>query len=378
MALDWVLATYVTFVALVAVAWSVPWWPYILAGHAGIVVGLLLLPSRGAPWEQPRAADPRWLSWARSVARFLRYTYPALLLTPFFEEVSLTVNAAAADAPYWFEHYLFNADKTLFGGTPAVMLSQAGGPVLDEIMHAFYFSYFLLIIGGIVIAWNGGRRGRGTPGRGFHTAMTCMMLGFFLSYVWYPFLPARGPWEHPEVMAGLRPFGGWVFTRAIELIIAGAAVSGGCFPSAHVSGAWALTFGLYATDRRAALWFGLVAVGLSVACVYTRYHHAVDVLAGLTVATVAALIGYGLTRHSTPGSALAAGGQSPLSAGDVDVSRVAREAQTLCQSDVTSVPRVGVTRLHADLVNRCCAARGILFGLLLSASLWVGLYVMVF
>jgi hypothetical protein len=79
-------------------------------------------------------------------------------------------------------------------------------------------------------------------------------------------------------MAGLRPFSGWVFTRAIELIIAGAAVSGGCFPSAHVSGAWALTFGLYATDRRAALWFGLLAVELSIACVYTRYHHAVNVL----------------------------------------------------------------------------------------------------
>jgi membrane-associated phospholipid phosphatase len=99
-------------------------------------------------------------------------------------------------------------------------------------------------------------------------------------------------------MAGLRPFGGWVFTRVIEYIIAGAAVSGGCFPSAHVSGAWAVTFGLYATDRRAALCFGLLAIGLSVACVYTRYHHAVDVLAGLTVATVAAMIGVGLTRKS--------------------------------------------------------------------------------
>ena len=379
MALDWVLAAYVTFVALVAVVWSVPWWPYILAGHAAIVVGLLLLPSRGAAWEQPRAADPRWLFWARSVARFLRYTYPALLLTPFFEEVSLTVNAVAADAPYWFEHYLFNADSTLFGGTPAVMLSQAGNPVLDEIMHAFYFSYFLLIIGGIVIAWNGGRRGRGTPGSGFHTAMTCMMLGFFLSYVWYPFLPARGPWEHPEVMAGLRPFGGWVFTRAIELIIAGAAVSGGCFPSAHVSGAWALTFGLYATDRRAALWFGLVAVGLSVACVYTRYHHAVDVLAGLTVATVAAMIGYGLTRHSMPPSfGLAARGESPLSAGDAHVYRVAHEAKILGQRGVKSVPRITATSLHADSVDGCCATRGILFGLFLCASFWVGLYLMVF
>lgn len=299
MALDWILASYVAFVALVAVVWAVPRWPYILGGHGAIIAGLLLLPPRGAEWEHARVADSRWLSAARSVARFLRYTYPALLLTPFFEEVSLTVNAAAGNAPYWFEHYLFNADRALFGGTPAVMLSQAGNPVLDEIMHAFYFSYFLLIIGGVVIAWNGGRQGRGTPGSGFQTAMTCMMLGFFLSYVWYPFLPARGPWEHPEVMNGLRPFGGWVFTRVIEFIIGGAAVSGGCFPSAHVSGAWAVTFGLHATDRKAALWFGVLATGLSVACVYTRYHHAVDVLAGLTVAIVAAAIGFGLTRKSS-------------------------------------------------------------------------------
>jgi membrane-associated phospholipid phosphatase len=122
------------------------------------------------------------------------------------------------------------------------------------------------------------------------------MLGFFLSYVWYPFLPARGPWEHPEVVEGLRPFSGWVFTRAIDVIIANAAVSGGCFPSAHVSGTWALVFGLYPHHRRAALWFGLVATGLSVACVYTRYHHGVDALAGLLVAGVAAAIGRRLTK----------------------------------------------------------------------------------
>ena len=84
------------------------------------------------------------------------------------------------------------------------------------------------------------------------------MLGFFFSYVWYPFLPARGPWEHPDVMAGLRPFGsGWIFTPILKQIMAGAAVSGGCFPSAHVSGTWALTFGLYAgANRKAAVVHG--------------------------------------------------------------------------------------------------------------------------
>jgi membrane-associated phospholipid phosphatase len=177
-----------------------------------------------------------------------------------------------------------------------VTLSQAGNPLLDEIMHAFHLAYFPLIIGGIVLAWNGARRGA-TPGRGFQTAMTCMMLGFFLSYVWFPFLPARGPWEHPSVMAGLRSFGGWIFTPISKHLIAGAAVSGGCFPSAHVSGTWALTLGLYATDRKAALWFGALAIGLSVACVYTRLHHAVDVFAGIAVAALAATLGYGLTRQ---------------------------------------------------------------------------------
>jgi membrane-associated phospholipid phosphatase len=98
-------------------------------------------------------------------------------------------------------------------------------------------------------------------------------------------------------MSGLRPFGGWVFTRIIEGIIDRAAVSGGCFPSAHVSGTWALTIGLYGTHRRTACWFGLVAVGLSVACVYTRYHHGVDVLAGFTVGAIGAAIGYRLTRR---------------------------------------------------------------------------------
>jgi membrane-associated phospholipid phosphatase len=39
-----------------------------------------------------------------------------------------------------------------------------------------------------------------------------------------------------------------------------------------------------------------VAAGLTVACVYTRYHHGIDTIAGLTVAAIAAAIGYRLTR----------------------------------------------------------------------------------
>jgi membrane-associated phospholipid phosphatase len=288
---DRLVAGYAIFVAVLAVVCAIPEAPALVAAHAVLVAFIWWLPPRGARWESPRLGERRGVARVRVIARFLRYTYPALLLTPLFEEVALTVNAVTPGHPHWFETYLIAADRAIFGGTPAALLSQGGNAVIDEIAHGFYLSYYVLITAGIVLAWRGPRRGRPTPGAGFHTAFTTMMLGFFLSFVWYPFLPARGPWEHPALVAGLRPFEGWVFTPAIELIIAGAAVSGGCFPSAHVSGTWALTFGLYPYNRKAARWFAVMALGLSIACVYTRYHHALDVLAGLAVAAVAAWAG---------------------------------------------------------------------------------------
>ncbi len=297
-AVDWAVATYALGVALLALlcAGTISQWPLLVIGHGALLVALLLMPSRGAPWEYSRAEAPSWRCGARRVGRFLRYAYPALLLTPFFEEVWLTVNATSPDRPYWFESYLYAADRWLFGTTPAVAMSAMPAPILDELMHGFYFSYYPLIISGIVIAWLGPIRGKATPGPGFHTALTSMILGFLFAYAWYPFLPARGPWENTEVMSGLRAFDGFLFTPLVQWIIDGAAVSGGCFPSAHVSGTVGLTVGLAPTHRKLAGWFGLVVIGLCVSCVYTRYHHAVDIFAGLLIGITGGLFGYLLTR----------------------------------------------------------------------------------
>jgi len=272
-------------------------WPLFVIGHGALLAVLLWLPARGARWEQSRPGDSLWLSGVRRVGRFVRYTYPALLLTGFFEEVGFFVNAINPSHPYWFEAYLYAADRKLFGTTPAVAISAMPAPMLDELMHALYFAYYPLIIGGIVIAWIGPKRAGPTPGEGFHTAMTSMMLGFFFAYAWYPFLPARGPWENRELMSGLREFNGFLFTPLARWIIDRAGVSGGCFPSAHVAGTWGLTVGLFPVHRKHAVWFGLLAIGLGVSCVYTRYHHAVDVLAGLIVGVAGGLLGCALTRH---------------------------------------------------------------------------------
>ena len=89
-------------------------------------------------------------------------------------------------------------------------------------------------------------------------------------------------------------------------------VSGGCFPSAHVSGTWALTCGLYVTRSKAAPVFALAAVGLSVACVYTRYHHGVDIAAGFVVGIAGGMLGALLTRRARSGEGPPAAGTRPV------------------------------------------------------------------
>ena len=92
----------------------------------------------------------------------------------------------------------------------------------------------------------------------------------------------------------------FVFVPIIEKIIQHGAVSGGCFPSSHVAGAWGVVFGLWPFHRRKALFFGFFALGLSLACVFTRYHHGVDVPAGFTAGLVAAVISYRWNASNAP------------------------------------------------------------------------------
>jgi membrane-associated phospholipid phosphatase len=198
------------------------------------------------------------------------------------------VNAVRPDSPYWFETYLYSADRALFGELPSILLDPFVGLVQDELIHGFYLSYYFILVGGIVIAWLGDEGPK--PGRAFQTTLTSAIAAFVLCFVWYPFLPARGPWESPELMAAMTPFQGYFFTPLIEAIIERGAVSGGCFPSSHVAGSWGVVLGLLAFHRKRAAVLGFFALGMSLACVYTRYHHGVDVPAGFLMGALGALV----------------------------------------------------------------------------------------
>jgi membrane-associated phospholipid phosphatase len=287
--LDRIVLIYTVWIALLVVLRRehVPGWPSLVAFHLLVIALVLSLPPRGARWEVRALAGAR--RSVRSVLRFLRHTYPLLLMIVYFEEVDRTVNALWPDAPYWFEPRLYALDRFLFGETPSILLTSSTGLLQDEVLHLFYLSYYFIVIGGTVRAWIGS--GRPHPGPALAPTVTSIVTAFLLCFAFYPLLPARGPWENETLMSTLTPFEGSVFVPIVEAIIARGAVSGGCFPSSHVSASWATVFALAAFHRRAAWICAFFALGLSLACVYTRYHHGVDVPAGFAAGVAGAAIG---------------------------------------------------------------------------------------
>ena len=297
-ALDRVIAGYSCLVAvLILLRWDYFGDPVRLLGwHALVVALLVVLPQRGARWEAFRPDENLASKGVRLWFRFLRYTYPLLLALFFFEEAQQTVLVVYPDLPFWFEHMLFAADRWLYGDLPIYALGPYMSPPVDELMHFFYFSYYLIAILGTIFAFFG-TAWRPWPAPGFDTVITSVMTSFFLAYIWYPYLPARGPWEDPELMAPLYEFRGPMFVPAIKWIISEGAVNGACFPSGHTAGTWGGVFGLARRRPRLAFFLSFIAMGMSVSCVYTRYHHSLDIAAGFACAVVGGWIAWRVTER---------------------------------------------------------------------------------
>ena len=300
--LDRLLVVYTTLVGLfVALNFATVDHPVaLLAAHVGIIAFIVLLPPRGAAWESRTFGEA--LSWTvvRQTLRFLRHMYPLGLVIFYFEEVGLFVNALWRDVPYWFETSLYAADRAAFGDSPGVLLAPFIGLLQDEIMHFFYFSYYLVVLGGGCLAYIGRPFVKRPPAAGFEKAITSSVAAFLFAFVWYPYLPARGPWEDTALMEGLPAFQGVLFTPLIEAIIGVGAVSGACFPSAHVAGAFGMSFGLLSSRPRLAGVCVFLAGGMALSCLYTRYHHGLDIVAGLFCAAVGFAFAQRATANAEP------------------------------------------------------------------------------
>ncbi|MCI0329488.1 MAG: phosphatase PAP2 family protein [candidate division Zixibacteria bacterium] len=250
------------------------WWRFLLL-HFGIASSILFVAS---------------IQWTSPAFKFFRHWYPFLLVTFLFWEAENFVHLIH---PEWKNGWLIAADFKLLGGHPTVVLEKITNPYVTEFFEFIYFTYYFIPLFGLWIYLKQSERN-------FQTFAAHYLLALYLGYLIFPLVPAEGPWK---TLAGHQTMlieGKWIFRQLNDYLHHKGAITGGCFPSTHLSAATALLLSAARTDKKifwgSVIWFAL----LFFSTVYGRYHYFVDGAAGLAIGAAAFLFSSVLVKRWYP------------------------------------------------------------------------------
>lgn len=197
--------------------------------------------------------------------------------------------------PGSLDHQLLALDLRLFGFEPAVWMDQFVTPLTTEWFAFFYFCYFFLLAAHVLPILFGARN-QLLLGE----FMFGMLLIVCLGHTGYLLVPGFGPYKAmPEMFKNELPNGLWMGVVWDTVRSNGAMKD--IFPSLHTAGPCFLA--MFSFRNRDQLPFRYTwplltffAANIIVATMFLRWHYVIDVLAGFTLATLAAVVSPKITR----------------------------------------------------------------------------------
>lgn len=224
--------------------------------------------------------------------RAVRLAYPILLLAWLYPEACLL---RFSFLPADLDWLLLDVETSLFPQRFYATIPLSLSLHVLEVLHAAYFSYYLLLFLPIAIAIH---RKESEAEPYVFRLLLCQLIhyGIFILF------PATGP---VPLRGDLLP-GGIIFIPLMEAIFSVTSPGGGAFPSSHVA---ATVVAIAAGARLLPAWrpllilWGAVITFSTVAC---SYHYTIDALAGLVVGVLFAMVPVGTTLQLPRDSA---GGQ---------------------------------------------------------------------
>lgn len=189
-------------------------------------------------------------------------------------------------------------DVRLFGVEPSLWLERFNRPDVIEWFAFFYFSYFAIAFAYMTFGIWVRRADRATT-----ELAIGVLLVFCIGQLGYLAVPGFGPVRHlAEQFHG--PVRGGFFWSCVEHTVAAGGANKDVFPSLHTAAPTFFT--LFAARRAfetkhwgwriAALVTGFFAANIIVSTMLLRWHYAIDVVAGLALATFAAAFAPRLAR----------------------------------------------------------------------------------
>jgi hypothetical protein len=230
---------------------------------------------------------------------WLRWCYPLLLMLPLHFEIELVGTLFHAGAVY--DDLVLAWDRWLFRGHPHRYLPDAlPGPWWREILHLFYFTYYIIVVGGFLYAWRKGRPAdnpeQSAPEPSFYryafvfVATFCTYMMIFIAF------PVVGPLDDRF----LRFSNQGIIGPMIDLMYASGDSAAGAFPSSHVGEAVVVYLLLQPRKPWAKAASITIIAGLTFATVYGSFHYAIDALAGLATGPVFYLFWSWIYRQLRP------------------------------------------------------------------------------
>jgi len=209
--------------------------------------------------------------WPRISAVFADWY--ALAIMPFLYSELAVLNASVHQGRY-FDDWIQGWEMGLFGGQPSLELADAFPvPLISELLHFSYLSYYPIIFGPPLYLYF--RRRIGDQQRVVFT----LMLAFFAHYLFFIYFPVQGP-RYLFPAPGGEMANGIMYRLAHAILEAGSS-RGAAFPSSHVGVTVAQTAMAFLVLRRAAPVLVVATAGLAVGAVYGGFHYGVDVICGL-------------------------------------------------------------------------------------------------
>lgn len=264
-----------------------------MAYHSYIVLRVLLAP------HNEFTRDARWMTFAlfSMAAITLMLTRGEVLpegrlrvwIYKVFMFVSFTLTYFALRAvlhclePRLLDAKLLSLDEALFGVSPAIWLDRFVTHASVEWFSFFYFShYFLLAIFLLpTTAFDAGRRR--------YELLLGIVTVLGIGHAMYTLVPGVGPYAF-EGARFAHPFVGGFWWSHVGQAVAGAGAQYDIFPSLHT--AVPTFFSLHAIRHRRTSYYRwgwlptcFFTLNIIVATLFLRWHYAVDVLAGLCLAS---------------------------------------------------------------------------------------------
>ncbi|MBO8130440.1 MAG: phosphatase PAP2 family protein [Candidatus Marinimicrobia bacterium] len=205
---------------------------------------------------------------SENIFHWLHLWFPIISCMFFYIEASSLDNLIFS---HTFDNFLNKIDIIIFRKPIYLILSKSVNSLLvDEIMHAMYFSYYvLLFLPGLFIFR--------VDKEYFKKMVFGITLMFYTHYLFFMFFPADGPIHYHDKLFP----SGVVFIPLMKIIYLLGEQGGGAFPSTHVS-ASLLVF-LFSREyfKERSCIVGFFAVGVFLATFYCSYHYVIDSVAGI-------------------------------------------------------------------------------------------------